>query len=169
MTSKEIIRWQIAEYRALAEQLRKSYRDIDDETLADTLEGITALPEMIEEIVRSSLEDAAMAAGLKLRLDDMHARLTRLKERYERKRELVLWAMVQAQLNRLEVEEFSVSVAQGGVKLEVSDESKLPGTFLIPQPPKLDRVALLQALKRGDSFDGASLTPGSPHLTVRTK
>lgn len=169
MMSKDAMRWPVAEYNALAEQLRKAYGEIDAETLADTLEGISALPEMIEEIIRSSLEDAALAAGLKLRLDDMHARLTRFQDRHARKRELALWAMVQVKLSRLEVEEFSVSVAQGGPKLDVGDESKLPGSFLIPQPPKVDRVALLQALKRGEAIEGATLLPGTPHIAVRTK
>ena len=169
MVSNEVMRLEAAHYRELAKQLRQFYVDIDDETLADTLEGESDLPQTIEEVVRSSLEDAAFIVGLKSRLDEVNARLSRLRNRYEKKRELVCWAMGSAGIGKLQVAEFSVSLAQGGQKLEVSDEARVPAIYFVPQPSKLDRMSLQDALKRGEAIEGAYLVQSGPHIVVRTR
>jgi hypothetical protein len=169
MMDKEVLRSEAAHYRLLTDQLKQDFGDLDDETLKDTLEGLSDLPDLIEEIVRSSLEDDALITGLKTRLDDMNARLSRLKARLERKRELATWAMGSAGIPRLDVADFSAFLRQGSVKLVVSDEKQLPLAYLIPQPPKIDRGLLLNALKRGEAIDGAMLATGEPHIAVRTK
>ena len=87
--SQELLRTEATHYRALQIQLKEDYANLDDETLTDTLEGLSDLPQLIEEIVRSSLEDEAMIAGLKIRADAMAGRLSRLKERHQKKRQLV--------------------------------------------------------------------------------
>ncbi|HRI98855.1 MAG TPA: hypothetical protein PLZ93_24730, partial [Nocardioides sp.] len=48
---------------AVREQLLAQIPDLDEETLADTLEGLSDLPQMLGEIVRSALEDEALAAA----------------------------------------------------------------------------------------------------------
>ena len=57
MGSTELLRSELTHYLILADQLKTQYGDIDDETLRDTLDGITELPDLITEVVRSSLED----------------------------------------------------------------------------------------------------------------
>lgn len=169
MNDKEILRTEAAQYRRLADQLRQDYAGLDDETLTDTLEGLSDLPDMIAEIVRSSLEDEALIHGLKVRIEAMTARSTRLKERHERKRKLACWALGAAGLPKLILPDFSVSLSQGQMRLLISDEAKLPRSFLVPQPPKPDRTAITSALKRGEAVEGALLVLGDPHITVRTR
>ncbi len=166
---KEVLRGEAAQYRLLADQLKQDFGELDDDTLKDTLEGLSDLPDMIEEIVRSSLEDDTLIIGLKTRLDDMNARLSRLRTRLERKRELATWAMGSAGIPRLDVSDFSAFLRQGSVKVVISDEQKIPPAYLIPQPSKVDRGSLLTALKRGDVIEGATLATGEPHIAVRTK
>ena len=91
--NSQLLHSEAAQYRALSDQLKSDYAALDDETLADTLEGLSDLPAMIEEIIRSGLEDEAMIAGLKLRADAMAERLSRLKERHHKKRQLAAWAL----------------------------------------------------------------------------
>ena len=65
MSSAEIIRPEISHYLILADQLKALYQDIDDETLQDTLEGISELPDLIKGLIRSSLDDEALIGALK--------------------------------------------------------------------------------------------------------
>src|SRR5580704_18778168 len=95
-----VLRTELSNHLILAEQLKASYGEIDDETLADTLEGISGLPEAIEAVVRSSLDDGALIEGLKGRLAELELRLERFKDRYEKKRALARWAMLQAGLEK---------------------------------------------------------------------
>src|SRR5262245_66238113 len=104
MSSAEILRPEISHYLILADQLKALYEDIDDETLRDTLEGISDLPELIKAIVRSSLEDEVLIGALKQRVEDMQARLSRFKDRFERKRELASWAMTRADIGKISSE-----------------------------------------------------------------
>ena len=54
-------------YNRLHERLLEQLPDIDDETIRDTLEGITDLHEMIAAVIRSALVDEALHAGLRFR------------------------------------------------------------------------------------------------------
>ena len=169
MLSSAMLRTELAHYQILAEQLKAAYADIDDETLCDTLEGISELPELIQQIMRSSLEDETLAKALKARIEEMQARLNRFNLRVEKKREMVTWAMGSAGLARVMAEDFSVSLRQGAQRVEVLDEGQIPDEFFVPQEPRLDRGNLLAALKRGKVISGASLVYGAPHISVRVK
>ena len=57
-------------YNCLLQKVINQYLDLDDETIRDTLEGITNLHEMIAAVIRSALVDEALHFGLRSRLDD---------------------------------------------------------------------------------------------------
>ena len=156
-------------YQGLALELRQAYGELDEETLADTLEGLSDLPDMLGAVVRSSLMDEAMAAALKSRLADMKARLERLEDRAERKRVLVCACMGKVGLDKLQAEDLSVSRRQGPPRLEVLDEAAVPVGYMVPQPPRLDRAGILAALKRGEPVAGTQLQAGAAHIQVRTR
>jgi hypothetical protein len=160
---------ELSTYLILADQLKAQYAEIDEETLKDTLEGLSLLPEMIEAIVRASLEDEALITGLKARLQEMQERLSRLKERQEKKRALVSWAMEKAGLEKHQAPDFSVFLRAGTPRLEVISEEEIPGEYFVPQPARLDRLGLLSALKRGDPIKGARLSLGDRGITVRVR
>ena len=169
MTSTQILRSELTHYLILADQLKAHYGEIDDETLRDTLEGISHLPDVIKEVVRSSLDDETLVTALKARVEEMQARLDRFKTRAEKKRDLVSWAMGYAGIDRLQAEDFSVSLRQGSPRLEIVDEAQIPGEFLVPLPPRLDRATLLSTLKQGAIVPGAILGYGQPHISVRVR
>ena len=58
---------------------------------------------------------------------------------------------------------------QAAPALEVVAEDKIPAAYWKPQPFKLDRQGLLQALKAGTAVEGAELAPPQQCLSVRTK
>ena len=59
------IRMESLKYQELKNRLQAEFSGLDDETIADTLEGITDLNEMIAVLIRSALVDEALHAGLR--------------------------------------------------------------------------------------------------------
>jgi len=169
MNSDVILHSELSHYLILANTLKERYGELDDETRRDTLEGISDLPEAIAAVIRSSLDDEAFIVGIKGRLDELQARLARLRERYEKKRALVRWAMVEADLEKVMAADLSVSLRKGGTKLEVIDEAHVPRDYFVPQPAKLDRKALTEALKQGEMVNGALLVLADPTISVRVR
>jgi hypothetical protein len=160
---------EIPKYQLLRERLIGGYPNIDEETQIDTLEGITDLHEMIAAVIRSALVDEALLSGLRGRLDDMKDRLSRLELRAGKKRELALHAMSEAGLAKLEQPDFTASTRAGSPALIVVSEQTIPEAYWLPQPPKLDRQAILGELKRGVEIPGAQMSNPKPVLSVRTK
>jgi hypothetical protein len=160
---------EVTKHQLLKDRLLAYDSTLDEETLRDTLEGITNLHEMIAAIIRSALVDEALQSGLRSRMGDMRRRLERLEERGSKKRQLALEAMVEAGLRKLEQPDFTASVRAGSPSLVVVAEESVPENFWIPQPPKLDRQSVLAELKRGREISGAQLSNPQPTLAVRTK
>jgi Siphovirus Gp157 len=159
---------ELPKYQALKQRILADYPNLDEETLADTLEGITNLHEMIAAIIRSALVDEALQAGLRSRLDEMRHRLARLEQRSVKKRMLALEAMNEVGLKKLEQPDFTASTRLGSPHLVVTSERTIPADYWVPQP-KLDRQNLAADLKRGREIPGACLGNPIPFLVVRTK
>ena len=160
---------EVSNYNHLKDRLVAAYPKVDDETLTDTLEGITDLHEMIAAVIRSALVDEALSAGLRKRLEDMKERLSCLEERGAKKRQLALEAMDEAGLSKLQQSDFTASTRPGSPSLLVTTEADVPSPYWVPQAPKLDRQALLGQLKRGAEIPGVQLNNPKPVLVVRTK
>ena len=156
-------------YLQLRERIMLTYPETDEETLWDTLEGITDLHEMIAAVIRSALVDEALHAGLRFRIDDMRERLSRLELRATKKRQLALEAMTEVGLSKLEQPDFTASARAGFPALLVIAEETIPEAYWLPQPPKLDRQAILGELKQGAEIPGAQMSNPKPVLSVRTK
>ena len=162
--SNELLR-----YRALRRRLLEEFPVLDNETIRDTLEGITDLHEMIAAVIRSALVDEALHAGLRTRVNDMRERLSRLELRASKKRELALEAMTEVGLGKLEQPDFTASARAGSPALVVVEEERIPEAYWLPQPPKLDRQAILGELKQGAGIPGVQMSNPKPVLSVRTK
>ena len=156
-------------YQVLRDRLAQEFPETDDETIRDTLEGITNLHEMIAAVIRSALVDEALHAGLCCRMDDMKERLSRLEVRSSKKRDLALHALSEVGLAKLEQPDFTASTRAGSPSLIVISEQTIPPAYWLPQRPKLDRQGLLGELKRGAAIPGAELSNPKPVLMVRTK
>jgi hypothetical protein len=72
-------------------------------------------------------------------------------------------------LTKLEQPDFTASARAGSPALIVVSEQMIPEAYWLPQPPKLDRQAILGELKRGIEIPGAQMGNLKPVLSVRTK
>ena len=158
---------EVQNYMALREALKVEFADIDDETLEDTLEGLTDVRMIVAQVARSSLADDMMASALKQRIDEMRERLGRIEAGRERKRELALTALRQMGVQKLVEPDFTVSVKTGAPVVDIIDEILVPAVFWVPQDPKLNRGAIYKALKAGSAVPGAMMDQGAPVLTIR--
>ncbi len=160
---------ELTHHRYLRERLEAAFPDADEETLMDTLEGMTSLTDSLAELLRSCLEDQSLASALRSRISDMQERCARFEERARKKRELVCTVMEEADLKRLMEPDFTVSLRPSRPPLLIIDEAAIPGDYWKPQPAKLDRIGLISALSNGRDIPGAVL--GNPPMTisVRTK
>ena len=158
-----------ARYARLKDRLRAEFDDLDEETLADTLEGLSDLGEIVSETIRSALEDETRAEALKPRIDAMRERRDRFQRAGRRKRELCAQALTEAGLTKLLAPDFTLSLRTGSTRLVVHDEARIPEAFWRPRDPTLAKRELTEALKAGSQIEGASLAAGEPTLSVRVK
>ena len=154
-------------HKYLRDRLTQEFPDADEETLSDTVEGMTDLHEKLAAVIRSQLDDRKMAKALRARMDEMQGRFKRLEHRSDRKRDLVTTVMERGQIKKIVEPDFSISLRQGPRPLVISDEPSIPEDYWRPQPPKLDRKKLTDDLKNGASPAGACLGNGSPSISVR--
>ncbi len=163
------VRHELTHHRYLRERLEAAFPDADEETLLDTLEGMTSLTDSLAELLRSSLEDQTFASALRGRVSDMQERCARFDARARKKRELVTSVMEETDLKKLVEPDFTVSLRPSRPPLVIIDEAAIPGDYWRPQPAKLDRMGLISALSNGRDIPGAVL--GNPPMTisVRTK
>lgn len=158
-----------ATYRAIRDRIRAQDPDIDERTLADTVEGLTDLRQILEAIIRSALEDQALANGLKVRMGEMQDRLNRFEDRASKRRQIAKDVMVELDLKKLQAPDFTASIRPGTPALMVIDEAAVPSIYWEPRDPKLNRQGLLSDLKLGAEITGVSLSNPEPVLSVRTK
>jgi len=158
-----------ANYRAIRDRLRAQEPEIDEQALADTVEGLTDIHEIVTAIVRAALTDEALATGVKGRIAEMQARLERLQECAFKRRQMAKDVMVELEIKKITAPDFTVSVRLGMPSLLVLDEAAVPSIYWQPVAPRLNRQELLSELKGGAEITGVSLSNPEPVLSVRTK
>jgi hypothetical protein len=156
-------------YRTVRDRIRAEDPTIDEQTLADTVEGLTDLHEIVTAIIRSALADEALATGLKSRIADMQGRLERLQDRASKRRQIAKDVMVELDLKKITAPDFTVSIRPGMLALLVLDEAAVPSIYWQPSAPRLNRHGLLSELKEGAEIQGVALSNPEPVLSVRTR
>jgi Siphovirus Gp157 len=156
-------------YRAIRDRVRSEDPHIDEQTLADTVEGMTDLHEIVAAIIRAALTDEAVATGLKGRITEMQGRLERLQDCAAKRRQIAKDVMVELDIKKITASDFTVSIRPGTPALLVLDEAAVPSIYWEPREPRLNRQELLNELKEGAEIEGVTLSNPDPVLSVRTK
>jgi hypothetical protein len=87
-------------YRTIRDRIQAEDPQIDQQTLADTVEGLTDLHEVLTAIIRAALTDQALAIGLEGRIDEMQARRDRLQDRATKRRQIAKDVMIELDLKK---------------------------------------------------------------------
>jgi hypothetical protein len=156
-------------YTVLRDRLLAEDPSLDEQTLADTVEGLTDLHEILAAIIRAALADEALANGLKGRVAEMEDRRERLQDRAAKRRQIARETMAELDLKKITAADFTASLRPGIASLVVLDEASIPSIYWEPRDPKLDRATLSADLKQGADIAGATLSNPQPVLSVRTR
>lgn len=156
-------------YRAVRDRIRTDDPQIDEQTLADTVEGLTDLHEIVAAIIRSALADEALSAALRCRIADMQGRLNRFQDRASKRRQIARDVMSQLELKKITAPDFTVSIRPGTPSLMMINEEAVPSIYWRPSEPRLDRQELLSDLKEGAEIEGVTLSNPESVLSVRVR
>ena len=155
-------------WESIAEMLYDG--ETDEQVILDTLESIEGEIEdkadNYAKLIKSMLADAEFlkseAARLTARRMSLENRAQRLKDTLQANLEFIGKTKFKTVL-------FSFSVSKNGGKqpLEITDNlDDIPGRFLIPQPPVVDKDKVRELLKEKE-VEWASLKPYGTHLNIR--
>jgi len=140
----------------------------DEDAAADAIEGETSFKEACAAAVERLAELDAHDAAISAQIEKMRARRARLEGQADGIRAALSAAMAHAELKKLELPTATLSRRPVAPGVVVTDEAEIPSEFWKRGDPKLDRKALLAALKDGQTIAGAALSNGGETISVRT-
>lgn len=152
--------------RALLASIRSVVGD-DDVAMQDAVEGETSLIEAVDASLDRLAEIEALNEAISSLVKSYKERADRLDNQAEQIRTAISVAMTTAGLRKLERPAGTLSLRAVPPKAIITSEVDLPSKFFIEQAPKLDRKAVLDALKSGEKIPGAELSNGSETISIR--
>lgn len=133
--------------------------DIDEQTLADTLEGMAGNLEVKAQnvaMVARNLEALAMA--IKQAEKGMADRRKAIEARADKVRQYIQDCMERAGISKIECPYFALAIRENPPTVIIDDASQLPNEYLRVPPlpePEPDKKAILAAIKDGKAVPGA--------------
>jgi hypothetical protein len=155
-------------YHSLKASLLEAMPDLaeDPECLLDTLEGETDINEQLIILLRSAMQDRALAFGLRDLLERMKERLTYLEAREHRKRQIALHYMEDLDIKKLTAPDMSVSRRMVPPSVRIIDEKLIPKEYMrVHYEP--NKTAIKQALTEGKPVDGCLLSNTSETISIK--
>jgi hypothetical protein len=155
-----------------ARVLLANIRDVigDDEEMAvSAVEGETMLVEAISSAVDRVEDLDTYCESLDARIAELSVRRSRFEDQAARIKAAIHVALGQAEIRKLELPQATISLRAVAPKAEITDEALLPSKFWKEQDPKLDKKAVLDALKAKETVPGATLSNGGETISIRVK
>lgn len=165
------LRRQAEAAKGLLAGLRDQGED-DADLIADTIEGETDLLEAIDAALSEMDECEVLITGLKAKEAEFSDRRKKIEDRVDRIKAIVEQAMISTEQLSLRRPTATLTIAKRAPGLIVTNEADIPTKYWIPQErpaPKLDKKAVLAALKEQQAIPGATLDNGSLSLSIRRK
>lgn len=119
------------------------------------------LEDKVENIVNLIKNSDADIKALKEEEQRLNKKRKALENKIQSMKDYVLDSLVATGTESIKYPTFKVSIKENPESIKVTDISKIPHDYFVPQDPKLDKRALKEVIKYGKSIPGAEL--------VRTK
>lgn len=168
------LRSEAAAYARLKDELiAVTGLDSEDECLADTLEGMSSLNEIIVRAAREAKDAEAMAEAMKAIMAENAERCQRFKNKAAKIRHAIAFAMQDAGLPKITAPDLTISQRAGKVAPKIVDPDALPDWAKVEKIVMTpDRDAIKQAFEEdpaGFSCAGVIIPNAEPVLTIRSK
>jgi hypothetical protein len=138
--------------------------NLDEETIADTLEGnageIEAKIESYGFVIRDRL---SFAGAMAVEIERLTARWNDELMRIEKTKEWLLSSMIALNINKIECPIFTIAVQNNPPHVEIYNDKLIPAEYMRtpePKPPVAapDKRLMLADMKAGKEIDGCKLT-----------
>lgn len=141
--------------------------DGDEDLVHDTIEGETNFFECCQRALDEMAECEIIEAGCKEAINKLSTRKGRAAARITRLKGMLDQAFQMAEITSHRFPTATVSTRKVPPKAIITEESEIPSRFYVTPAPVLDKKALLDALKAGESIPGASLSNGGQTIAIR--
>lgn len=149
----------------LRDRLKAEFAD-DPDLAASMIEGETNIHEAIITAAKAVFEDEGRAAGIKTMIEALQSRKGRIEKRMEIMRAAICVAMLEAGVKSKDYGFVTATVKPLPPTAIIADEASIPSSFWKAQEPKLDKRAVLAALKEGP-VPGAELSNGGETIALK--
>lgn len=139
----------------------------DVDVIRDTLEGEIDLKGLICIAAEENAKDAALATSIRELKDRLTERLDRVEKRISLRKTAILSAMQAGEIHKIETPAGTISRKALPPQALILDEALIPSDYFKPQDPKLDKKAVLDALKAKAEVPGAMLSNGGETIQTR--
>lgn len=139
----------------------------DAEFAADLVEGETNLNHAIDRAVMQMVDDRIAMNGLDVVIDELSRRRARIDHRMGLMRAMLSAAMEQAGRKKVEHPAVTLSLRAVPPSVVITDDALIPSTYFKAAEPRLDKKAVLAALKAKESVPGAELSNGGSTIAVK--
>ena len=127
--------------------------EIDEQAYNDTMEGIGA-DEKLEDYIYVIKQYEADNVAIKTEIDRLKTNKEKNDKAIDRMKKAVVDFMNATGQKKANAGTFKLSLRKSESTL-ITDETKIPSEYLVPQPPKADKAAIKKAIKNGINVDGA--------------
>lgn len=146
-----------AEFKAVAQKLEDL--DLDDQTIADTLEGYSDDFENKVIAISSFIRNLEVSANaMKQAEAEMNDRRKSVERKIEGLKSYVLTNMKAIGKDKVECPLFKVSIRTNAPSVQVANEDAVPAKFVVMKTStSIDKKALKEAIEAGEVVEGVSL------------
>ena len=143
--------------------------DLPEEQIKDTLEGLKGTFELKAESVGKFMRNLDSDIGaVDVEIKRLQARKKAMQNRKNSIREYLRLNMTQTGIKKISCPLFTITLAKGVPMAFVTDEESLPARYKeVVNTVKVNRLLLMQDLKKGEQIPGAEL--GTSATSVRIK